>query len=44
MNTKVKLALAASLALAGVGLVAESASAMPMNGLDNSLVTSQDVQ
>lgn len=44
MNTKVKLALAASLAMASTSLLVGSASAAPMSGIDRSLVTTSDVQ
>jgi hypothetical protein len=43
MNTKVKLALAASLVLGSAGLFVGSASALPMSGIDKSLATT-DVQ
>ncbi len=44
MNTKVKLALAASLALASTGLLIGSASAAPMSGIGKALVTTSEVQ
>jgi hypothetical protein len=39
MNMKVKLALAASIALGGASLLANTASAMPMSGLDKAVAT-----
>jgi hypothetical protein len=44
MNTKVKLALAASLMLGGAGLLAGPASAMPISGLNKAVTTSVDAQ
>ncbi len=44
MNTKVKLALAASLMLGGAGLFASSASAMPVSGLNKAVATTTDAQ
>jgi hypothetical protein len=44
MNTKVKLALAASLMLGGAGLLAGSASAMPISGLNKAVTISADAQ
>lgn len=44
MNTKVKLTLAASIVLGGAGLLAGSASAMPMNGLNAAVETTTMAQ
>jgi hypothetical protein len=44
MNTKLKLALAAGIALGGAGLLTGSASAMPMSGLDKAIATTVDTQ
>ncbi len=44
MNTKVKLALAASLMLGCAGLLAGSASAMPISGLNKAVTASANAQ
>lgn len=44
MNAKIKVALVAGLALGGLGFAAESASAMPMQGLDGAVAHQSDVQ
>lgn len=43
MNSKIKMALVAGLALSGPGFAAETASAMPMRGLDAGVVRTSDV-
>jgi hypothetical protein len=44
MNSKIKMALVAGLALGGLGFVAETASAMPMRGLDPAAAQTNEVQ
>lgn len=44
MNSTIKMSLAAGLALGGLGLVAQTASALPASGLDNAVAHSSDVQ
>ncbi|MGO9134021.1 MAG: hypothetical protein ACLP8A_08240 [Methylovirgula sp.] len=44
MNSKIKLALVAGLAFAGLGFAAQSASAMPTQGLDNGVAHASDLQ
>lgn len=44
MNSTIKIALVAGLAFGGLGLAAETASALPANGLDNGVAHQTDVQ
>jgi hypothetical protein len=44
MNSTLKMALAAGLALGSLGFVAESASALPAQGLDNAVAQKGDLQ
>ncbi len=44
MNSKIKLALVAGLALGGLGFAAETASAMPLSGLGAGVAHQSDVQ
>ncbi|HEY5226160.1 MAG TPA: hypothetical protein VIJ06_05145, partial [Methylovirgula sp.] len=44
MNSWIKMALAAGLVLGGLGFEAQSASAMPMHGLDAGVATTSDIQ
>jgi hypothetical protein len=44
MNSTIKMALVAGLALGGLGFAAETASALPASGLDNAVAHQSDVQ
>lgn len=44
MNSQIKMALAAGLALSGLGFATETASAMPMRGLDPAAAQTTEAQ